>query len=127
MEKDDKGSRVSVFKGRTRSLTKAIFWTLALKGPCTIYDIRKAVRAKKRLRYTRYSVVLRRVKTLLKRGYLEKVGTRRTKAGFEAPLYQLTTRAYLAIMVRQVNLYHLIEEADEDTVLAVLGFLSSIL
>lgn len=122
-----KGEGGRVFKGRTRQLTKAIFWTLALKGPSTAYDICREVRTQKALKYTRYSVVNRRVRTLEELSYVEKVGTKNTKAGFKAPLYQLTVRAYLAIVLNQINLEHFIEGAEENAVLSALATLSSAL
>ena len=60
-------------------------------------------------------------------GYVERVGTRKTKAGFEAALYQPTAKAYLAIMLNQVDLDDFIDEADEATALAALALLSQIL
>ncbi|MBY9014015.1 MAG: hypothetical protein KGD70_16765 [Candidatus Lokiarchaeota archaeon] len=71
--------RLSVFKGRTRHLTEAIFWILAQNPPLVIWDIYLAVRKQKGLRYTKYAVVNQRVRTLENRGYLEKVGTRKIK------------------------------------------------
>ena len=118
------GSRaLSVFKGRETRLNKAIIWILALKGPSTAYDICREVRAQRAFQYTRYSVVNRRVRALEEKGYLEKIGTRRTKAGFEASLYRLTPRAYLAIALDQIDLDSFLE-ADEATVLTALGALT---
>lgn len=125
MRGDRRGVRLSVFKGRTRQLTKAIFWTLTQKAPSTAYDLCKGVRARKELKRTRYSVVNRRVRTLEELGYVRKIGTTKTKAGFEVPLYQLTSRAYLAIMLTQIDLDDFMEQADEAVSLAMLGLFSS--
>jgi len=126
MASGHRGARVSVFKGRTRQLTKAIFWTLALKGPSLAYEICRAVRAQKPFKYIKYPVVNRRVRTLEELGYVERVGTRKTKAGFEAALYQLTAKAYLAIMLNQVDLDDFIDEADETIALEALAFFSQV-
>jgi len=115
--------RLSVFKGREARLNKAIFHILALKGPLTIYDISKEVKTQKGLKHTKYTNVNRRVRALEDLGYLEKAGTRKTQAGFQATLYQLTARAYLALLVERINLNNFIQKADEDTVITALATL----
>jgi len=66
--------RLSVFKGREDKLNKTIFQILALKGPVTIYEISKEVKAQKSLKHTKYTNVNRRVRMLEEQGYIEKVG-----------------------------------------------------
>jgi len=56
-------------------------------------------------------------------GYIEKVGTRKTQAGFQAALYQLTARTYLAILLNKLNLDNLIQKASEESVLTMLAAL----
>jgi len=48
----------------------------------------------------------------------KKSGERKTKTGFAAKLYQLTTRAYLAMLLNRINRDKLIEEASEDKILS---------
>jgi len=74
----------------------------------------------------RYHIVNRRVRALADHGFVEKIGQRRTRTGFVAVLYQLTTRAYLAIVLDQINLDDFIEKAPESTVLSVLGAFTSL-
>ena len=124
MRKGHSTSKLSVFKGRTRRLTKAIFWTLAQKAPTSAYNIYKEVRTQKTLRHTKYSVVNRRIRILETLGYIKRIGTKDTKAGFKAPLYQLTSKAYLAIILNQINLDDFIKQADEAEILTALGILS---
>jgi len=119
--------RLSVFKGREARLNRAMFWILAFEGPLTIYDICKRVRTQRPFRRTGYSVVNRKVRMMESLGYVERIGTRRTKAGFEAFLFQLTTRTYLAILLNQIDLDTFIGEADEAQVLSVLGVLASLI
>jgi hypothetical protein len=90
---DHEAEPLSVFKGREAKINKAIFWILAHESPLTIYEICKKVRTQKSLRYTRYSVVNRRVRSLEELSYIEKAGPKKTRAGFEAQLYQITFRA----------------------------------
>jgi DNA-binding Lrp family transcriptional regulator len=113
--------KLSVFKGREAKLNRAIFWVLAQDGPLTIYDVCKKVRIQRPLRYVRYSVVNRRVRSLEEVGYIEKTGPKKTLAGFEAQLYQITFRAYLAITVNQTNFNEFIEKAEEDRIISALS------
>jgi len=116
-----KGGRISVFKGREAKLNHAIFHILALKDPQTIYDIHKEAKTRRRLRHIRYASVNKRVRTLEKPGYIKKTGTKKTKAGFKASIYELTARAYLAILLDSINLDELVMRVDEATALAILG------
>ena len=121
MERSKRNSgRISVFKGHEARLNKAIFHVLALKGPLTIYDIHKELKAQKRLRQTRYASVNKRVRALEESGYIKKACVKRTKAGFEANMYEPTTRAHLVILLNSTNLEDLINELDEDDALMVL-------
>jgi len=122
-----KGGRLQVFKGREARLNYAIFQILALKGPLTIYEVCKKVRALKHLKHTKYTNVNRRVRALEHSGYLEKTGVRKTQAGFQATLYQLTARAYLAMVLSQIDLDDVLHEADQTTIQALLALISSIL
>jgi hypothetical protein len=119
--------RISVFKGREAKLNFAVFHILALKGPLTIYEVCKEVRTQKGLKNTKYTNVNRRVRALEHAGYLEKAGTRKTQAGFQAALYQLTARTYLAIILDQIDLNDVLQEADRTTVQTLLAVISSIL
>ncbi|RLI46035.1 hypothetical protein DRO69_03950 [Candidatus Bathyarchaeota archaeon] len=122
--KDNTG-RISVFKGREAKLNRAIFQVLALKGPLTIYDIHKEVKARRKLRHIRYASVNKRVRSLEEKSFIKKIGVKVTKAGFEASIYELTIRAYLAVLLSQINLNRFIEKAEDDTVLSVLAAFSS--
>ncbi len=126
MTKDEK-PKLSVFKGREAKLNRAIFWVLAQEGSLTVYDICRKVRTQKPLRYTRYSVVNRRVRSLAEKGYVETINDRRTRAGFQAQLYQLTLRAYLAIALSKTDLDKFIEETNEKNIINALTSLTPLL
>ena len=115
-----KTGRISVFKGREAKLNRAIFHVLALKGPLTIYDIHKEVKARRGLRRTRYATVNKRVRSLEKLRYVKRIGAKKTKAGFEASIYELTARTYLAILLNSINLEDLLKRVDEATASAIL-------
>lgn len=113
--------KLSVFKGREARLNRAIFQSLALKGPQTIYGIHKELKAQKALRYIRYATVNKRVRLLKESGYINKIGEKKTKAGFEASIYELTARAYLAILLNSINLDKLVKRVDEATASMILA------
>jgi len=118
--------RLQVFKGREARLNRAIFHILTLKGPLTIYEVCKEVRALRHLKHTKYTNVNRRVRALESSGYLERAGTRETQAGFKATLYQLSTKGYLALMLTQINIETILQKADKTTILNLLAALTSV-
>ena len=97
---EDEGLRLSAFKYRGAELNRAIFEILAVEGPLTAYQLYKHIRKRKEFEGKYYSVVNRRIRKLREQGYLKKVGETRTKAGFEASLYGLTAKAYLALLLK---------------------------
>jgi chromosome segregation and condensation protein ScpB len=119
--------RLSIFKGKEAKLNYAVFQVLALKGPLTIYDIRREVKKRRLLHRKLYSVVNRRVRTLRQQGYIEEVGTRKTLTGDRAVLYQLTPKAYLAMLLNQININWLIEKASETDTLDLSAILAKYL
>jgi len=122
-----KRGKISVFKGREARLNRAIFHILALKGPLITYDIHKEVKAQKGLKHTKYTNVLRRIRALEESAYLEKAGTRKikTQPGSQTILYQLTPRAYLAILLNQINLDNFARTANKDAIITMLAALTS--
>jgi len=118
-----RSGRLSVFKGREARLNRAIFHILALKGPQTIYDIHKQIRATRSLRYTHYASVNKRTKALEEQSLVKKVGIKKTKAGFEVVLYESTARAYLYLLLSSINLEDLIARFDDATASAFLALI----
>jgi len=116
-----KSGKLSVFKGREARLNRAIFHTLALKGPQTIYDIHKEVKHQKGTRQMRYASINKRVRNLEEQGYLSKVGTRKTKAGSRALIYELDAKGYLAILINSLDLNKFLGLVDETTASTILG------
>jgi len=117
----DKSGRLSVFKGREARLNRAIFHTLALKSPQTIYDIHKQAKAQKGLINVRYASVNKRVRFLAEKGYINSVGIKKTKAGFETTTYELTSRAYLAMLLDWIDLEDLLAKLDEGAARVILA------
>jgi DNA-binding PadR family transcriptional regulator len=118
-------ARVSIFKGREARLNKAIFWILAHQDSLTIYEIWRKLRAQRDFAYVRYHIVNRRVKRLEMQGFIEKAGERGTKTGFQAALYKLTVRFYLAILLEEFDMDDFLRIAsDEDAVTMLLILVS---
>ncbi|NIR86922.1 hypothetical protein GWO13_04830 [Candidatus Bathyarchaeota archaeon] len=63
----------------------------------------------------------KRVRSLEELRYVKRIGVKKTKAGFEASIYELTARAYLAMLLNFINLNELVTRADEATASAILA------
>ena len=116
-----KTGRISVFKWRKAKLNRAIFQVLALKGPHTIYDIHRTLKTKRRLKQVRYPSINKRVRSLEETGYIKKIGVKKTKTGSQAIIYDLTAKAYLAILLNSIKLDKLIMQVNEIAALIILG------
>ena len=115
-----KNGKITVFKGRKARLNHAIFQTLALKGPQTIYDLHKILKTQRKQRQLRYSSLNKRVRSLEESGYIKKIGAKKTKAGFESTIYDLTAKAYLATILNSISLNELIKKTDETMATQIL-------
>lgn len=100
--------------------------TLTQFSPQTIYDIHKKILQSYSLKITRYANVNTRVKTLEKEGYVRKIGSKETKAGFNAILYEATSRALFALLLSSLNLNDLILELDEISTITVLSTIATV-
>jgi hypothetical protein len=123
MARKSKGTELSVFKGREAKLNRAIFRILASCGPQTIYSIYKKIGTLRSLKRIRYSSVNKRVRLLELSGYIRKAGIKGTQAGFEASIYELDTKTYIAIMLDSIDLENILSQLYEPNALAVLGIL----
>ena len=121
-----KNGKISVFTGRKAKLNHAIFQILALKGPQTIYDLHRTLKIRRKQSQVRYSSLNKRVRSLEDSGYVKKIGTKKTRAGFEATIYDLTARAYLATLLNSINLNELIKQADDNTATQIIADISLI-
>jgi DNA-binding PadR family transcriptional regulator len=121
-ERKQSTGKISVFKGKQAALNLAIFGAL-FKTPLVIYDMTKQVKENRAFYLLKPSMVGRRVKDLVNQGYLEIAGSRDTKPGIQATLYQLTTKAKVALYYNSVSRDTFLEEADEQTLTAELSAL----
>jgi len=91
-------------------------------GPLTISELRRKIRSIKDYRYTRYSVIYRRVHALQKEDYIEMVGARDNER--KSPIYGLTPRGHLAILLDQINFDKVLRSADRDKIISIIKALS---
>jgi hypothetical protein len=112
-----------VFKGREAKLNKTIFTVLSRKGSLTVYALLKEIKKQRGFTDTRYSVISRRVEALEKQDYLMKVGAIKARWGYDTPLFSLTPRAELAIVLSTRDLDQLIKEMEYHLVIDMLGIL----
>ena len=119
--------RISVFKGREAKLNFAIFHILALKGPQTIYNIHRELKTRRGLRHVRYASVNKRVRSLEESGYVKKIGSKKTKAGFEASIYELSDRAFLAMLLDLISLDKLVMKANDQMAKTLVASLIGVL
>lgn len=118
--KKTKGTELSVFKGREAKLNRVIFQVLAYAGTATVYDIHKQICRFRGLKRTHYSSVNKRIKHLEESGYITKVATKATKAGFEASLYELRIAATLALMLSCIDLDTFLPQVSDEYGLTLL-------
>jgi len=78
------------------------------------------------LKHVHYGNVNKRVRALREGGYLEEVDVKSTKAGFEATLYQLTEKAYLALARSSVSIEDLLQRVDKTEALSILAILAQL-
>jgi hypothetical protein len=78
------------------------------------------------LRYTHYGNVNKRVRDLQYLGYVKEARVKSTKAGFEATEYELTTRAYLALLLDSINLEDVLNRMDEDLASEILAAIATL-
>jgi len=115
--------RLSVFKGREAKLNWVIFQILAHESPLTIYEVCKRVKTKTGLKHVKYTNINRRVRALSNSSYLQEVESRKTKAGFQTILYEMTTKAYLSIILNELDLNNFIQKASEEQIIAAIAAL----
>jgi len=103
-------SRLDVFKGQERRLNLAIFLVLSLSGPLPALQIYKQIIAQKKLSGTHQGSLYKRLDDLAKEGYLRILPP---QLGSKAKTYELTNKAYLAVVLEDVSQQELVDKANE--------------
>jgi hypothetical protein len=117
--------KLQVFKGREAKLNKTIFTILSRKGPSAVYALLREIKKQRGFTDTRYGVMRRRVEALEKQDYIMKVGVVKTRWGYDTPLFSLTPRAELAIVLCKTDVDRFIEEADYHELISALDVFKS--
>jgi hypothetical protein len=124
VQKKIRGTELAVFKGREAKLNRAIFQSISTNGSQTIYELYKNVRTFSGLKTTHYANVNKRVRSLEQIGYLKKLKTQSTKAGFKTIIYELTNRAYLALVLNAINIDDLLNTLNEEFALQITAIIA---
>lgn len=90
----------------------------------TIYDIHKILRKARGFRCIHYGKVNKRVRALEQVGYVKAFDSKSTKAGFEATIYELNAKAYLALMLDAINPDNLLRRIDDHAALEILAVIA---
>ena len=118
--------KLQVFKGREAKLNKTIFHILVYKGPHTVTALLKEIRKQRGQQDTRDSVLRRRLEALEKQDYLMKVGTVKTRWGYDTPILGLTPRAELALFLAKTDLERFVKEANYSQLISALDVFRSL-
>ena len=124
VQKKIRGTELAVFKGREAKLNRAIFQSISTNGSQTIYELYKNVRTFRGLKNTHYANVNKRVRSLEQLGYLKKLKTQSTKAGFKTIIYELTNRAHLALVLNAINIDDLLNTLNEEFALQITAIIA---
>lgn len=103
-------SRLDVFKGQERRLNLAIFLVLSLSWPLPALQIYKQIIAQKKLSGTHQGSLYKRLDDLAEEGYLRILPP---QPGSKAKNYELTNKAYLAMVLEEVSQQELVDKANE--------------
>jgi hypothetical protein len=92
----------AILRGREGRMNGQIIRYLALNGPSLIYSVAKDLASRSQTK-VHYPTVNRRIHELVQQAYIQKAGTRATKAGMSADLYATTIRGDFAALVGMPN------------------------
>ncbi len=124
-KKNNIPTKLTVFTGRQQKLNRAVFRVLSKNSPLAIWDILQKIKQDlKGFKRTKYAIINARVKALETQGYLRIVGTRTKKQGGSTNLYDITTKARLAISLSSISMDDLINSLKEDTALKLIKEIS---
>jgi hypothetical protein len=125
-QKKSKGTDLSVFKGREAKLNRAIFKILALKGPQSTNSLYKNVRKLRGFSRKHYGNINKRVRALEELGYVKAVDIQNIKGRTKAVIYELKTKAYLALILNSINLETMLNRTNEETAIKLLATIAEI-
>jgi hypothetical protein len=125
--KKAKASELSVFKGREARLNRAIFKILALKGPQSTNSLYKNVKKLRGFSRKHYGNVNKRVRALEELGYVKAADIQNLKGRTQAVVYELETKAYLALFLDTISLETMLNRANEETATKILATIAELI
>ena len=105
--------KLSVFKGREAKLNRAIFLTLATKGPLTISGLQKKLSKQKDLEGTYYASLTKRIRCLKKAGYIIQISAKPSQKGSRAIMYDICIKAHLATVLNKTSFEELLSKVND--------------
>jgi DNA-binding transcriptional ArsR family regulator len=127
MARKSKGTELSVFKGREAKLNRAIFKTLALKGPQSTNSLYKNVKKLRWFSRKHYGNVNKRIRALEELGYVKATDIQNIEGRTKAVVYELKTKAYLALMLDSISLETLLNRTNEETATKILAAIAELI
>jgi len=125
--KKPKGTELSVFKGREAKLNRAIFKTIALKGPQSTNSLYRNVRKLRGFSRKHYGNVNKRVRALEELGYVKSADIQNLEGRTKAIVYELKAKAYLALMLDSVSLETMLNRTNEETATKILAAIAELI
>jgi hypothetical protein len=116
--KREKGIELELFRHRGQKLNRAITRVLGAKQPQTTRQIGKNVANLPNQKNTRLSTVNKRVRALKEQGALKTTQTKERVGGI-TNYYELTSNAYLAMLLNSYSKEDLFEKISEESALII--------
>jgi hypothetical protein len=108
-----KTKELDVFQGRSGRANAAIFDALARESPQNIKQLLKRITRYEGLEETYYASLTKRLRNLKEAEYLEE--TKQAQASAKEPtFYQLTTKAFLAMFLRENSMQDIMDKATRN-------------
>jgi hypothetical protein len=87
-----------------------------MNGPENLYGILKQIKFFRGLKGTRHASVGKRIRILEETGFVRKAGFKKTKAGIETPIYEVTAKALIALLLDKFSLEELLNRLNESLI-----------
>jgi 5'-deoxynucleotidase YfbR-like HD superfamily hydrolase len=107
-----KKTNLAVFSDRATRANSAIFEVLARESPQTIKQLLKQIRKYDGLEETYYASLTKRLHALQETGYIKETKPTR-KGSREQTRYQLRTKAFLAMFLKENSMQDIISQATD--------------
>ena len=116
-----------MFKGREAKLNRAVFQTLALKGPQSTKSIHSNIKKLRGFSRKHYGNVNKRVRALEGSGHVKALTIQNTEGRTKAVVYELKAKAYLALMLDSTSIEELLSRVDEESATRLLAAIAELI